>query len=125
MPGVGGKRKGAGRKKGVPNKVTKALREHVAKTGETPLEYFVNIYRNPKMPPERRDYAAAQALPYQHSKMPVAITASMTHQGTVQHQHEHRMIHEVKDITPKEAAELYAETLHARTEFKPKLIASK
>jgi hypothetical protein len=119
----GGARPGGGRKKGIPNKVTKALREHVASTGETPLEYFVRIYRDPKMPDERRDYAAAQALPYQHSKMPIAITANMTHQGTVEHTH--RMIHEVKDITPQEAAKLYEETLHSRVEFKPKLIASK
>ena len=115
--------RGGGRKKGIPNKTNKAVREKAAATGILPLEYMLKIMRNEKAPVERRDEMAKAAAPYLHSKMPIAITANMMYQGIVEHTH--RMIHEVKDITPKEAAELYAETLHSRTEFKPKLIASK
>lgn len=106
----GGARPNGGRKKGVPNKTTAAMRKEIARTGETPLQYFVRLYRDPKTPAERRDYAAAQALPYMHSKMPVAIT----HQGNPNQPiaHKHRMIHEVQNITVLEAAKLYEQTVN-------------
>ena len=42
----GGKREGAGRKPGVPNKATQAQREAVAASGLTPLEYMLQLMRD-------------------------------------------------------------------------------
>ena len=122
MP-AGGKQPGAGRKKGIPNKTNKLVREKAAATGELPLDYMLKVMRDGRVPKSRRDDMAKAAAPYLHSKMPVAITGNITHQGVVEHRH--RMIHEVENITPQEAARLYEETLNNRIEFKPKLIANK
>ena len=110
-----------GRKPGVPNKLNARYRERAAITGIMPLDYMLQIMRDTKAPTARRDDMAKAAAPYLHSRMPIAITGSMTHQGVVKH--EHRMIHEVKDITPQEAAKLYEETLSDKQY--PKLIAAK
>src|SRR5687767_14875910 len=48
----GGKRSGAGRKKGVPNRMTSTLRQRLLASGPTPLEFLVKIYRAPE--PERQ-----------------------------------------------------------------------
>jgi hypothetical protein len=42
----GGKRPGAGRKRGVPNKVTSTLRERLLASGSSPLEVLVDLYRS-------------------------------------------------------------------------------
>ena len=47
----GGKRAGAGRKKGIPNRRTAEMVASVEKTGQTPLEYLTQVYRSP-IPPE-------------------------------------------------------------------------
>jgi hypothetical protein len=123
MPGRGGKTPGAGRKKGIPNKTNKQFREMAAALGLMPLVYALEVMRNKKVPRADRLEACKVAIPYLHSRMPIAIT----HQGNPQQpiQHQHRMIHEVKDITPQQAAKLYEDTLNTRVEFKPKLIAAK
>lgn len=72
----GGKRLGAGRKKGVPNKATIARQERVAAGGETPLDYMLRVMRNPKASDARRDEMAKAAAPYVHPKL-----ASMQHTG--------------------------------------------
>lgn len=41
MANNGGKRPGAGRKKGIPNKVTTAIREKIAASGRSPLEVMM------------------------------------------------------------------------------------
>lgn len=65
----GGKREGAGRKRNVPNKATIARQAQVAATGITPLDYMLEVLRNPKLPAARRDWAASQAAPYIHPKL--------------------------------------------------------
>jgi hypothetical protein len=72
----GGRRPGAGRKKGVPNKATIARQERVAAGGETPLDYMLRVMRNPKASDARRDEMAKAAAPYVHPKL-----ASMQHTG--------------------------------------------
>lgn len=47
----GGKRSGAGRKKGSANKRTREIADKAAAEGITPLEYMLNVMRSP-MPPE-------------------------------------------------------------------------
>lgn len=49
----GGKRPGAGRKRGVPNRVTSDLRERLLASGQSPLEFLTAVYRSPE--PVRAD----------------------------------------------------------------------
>ena len=65
----GGKREGAGRKEGQPNKRTKELQEAVAASGETPLDYMLRVMRDMTQDHERRDDMAKAAAPYVHSKL--------------------------------------------------------
>ena len=102
MPSVGGKRAGAGRKKGIPNKTNKSVREAAAATGILPLDYMLQVMRDPKQPEERRDWAAEKSAPYLHSKLQATTLAfdpakplTMVHRG----------------MTPQEAAQAYADTL--------------
>lgn len=66
---TGGKRIGAGRKPGIPNKKTAALMAEVEASGLTPLEYMLNVLRDEKMDTERRDWAAEKAAPYVHARL--------------------------------------------------------
>jgi hypothetical protein len=75
----GGKRPGAGRKKGVPNKRTAEVQAKVEASGVTPLEFMLSIMRNE--PPETQDLrvaldyqamrfeAAKAAAPYVHARL--------------------------------------------------------
>jgi hypothetical protein len=65
----GGKRQGAGRKKGVPNKRTAALQEKVEASGLTPLEYLLDRMRDVDADPRDRMTAAISAAPYVHAKL--------------------------------------------------------
>lgn len=67
--GAGGKREGAGRKKGVPNKVTAALTREIAASGLTPLDWMLGVLRDEEADKERRDKAARDAAPYVHSRL--------------------------------------------------------
>lgn len=62
-------KKTGGRTKGVPNKVTAALRAELADRGETPLDYMLRVLRDPDADPERRDRMASAAAPYIHPKL--------------------------------------------------------
>jgi hypothetical protein len=75
----GGRREGAGRKRGSPNQRTAAVAQKVAQEGVTPLEFMVGIMR--KEPPEGADPAvklshealrfdaAKAAAPYVHPRL--------------------------------------------------------
>lgn len=65
----GGKRRGAGRKPGVPNKATIARQERVAATGQTPLDYMLEVMRDPRASKSRRDGMAKMAAPYVHPQV--------------------------------------------------------
>jgi len=65
----GGRRPGAGRPKGVPNKLNAEIRGAALAGGESPLDYMLRIMRDEKQEPERRDKMAVAAAPYLHSKM--------------------------------------------------------
>ena len=69
MAGTGGKRSGAGRKPGVPNKVTVEREAEIASSGLTPLEYFLKILRDPSRQHKERFAAAVAAAPYCHPKL--------------------------------------------------------
>ena len=66
---MGGKRAGAGRKPGVPNKANAERQAEIAASGVTPLEYMLDVLRNPVADEKRRDWAAKEAAPYVHPKL--------------------------------------------------------
>lgn len=72
----GGKREGAGRKAGSPNKASIARQEEVAAGGKTPLEYMLEVMRDEAATSARRDEMAKAAAPYVHPKL-----ASTEHTG--------------------------------------------
>lgn len=65
----GGKRPGAGRKPGVPNKRTQETQKAVEESGLTPLEYMLSVMRNELEEPRARLNAAISAAPYVHAKL--------------------------------------------------------
>lgn len=73
----GGKRPGAGRKRGAPNKATAARQKAVEQSGLTPLDYMLSIMRDETKPTEDRFEAAKAAAPYVHPKL-----ASVDHQSS-------------------------------------------
>lgn len=66
---IGGARPGAGRKPGVPNKVTAKREAEIAQSGLTPLEYMLSILRDETQEDAARFEAAKQAAPYCHAKL--------------------------------------------------------
>ena len=109
----GGRRKGAGRKVGVPNKVTADLRQRILASGESPLEFLVRLQREPM--PEREEgesllvyvkrlelwdrnriIGAKEAAPYLHSRLS-AIEVSGKDGEAIQHQHKV----EIEFVTPE------------------------
>jgi len=66
----------SGRPKGARNKATAKREREIAKSGLTPLEYMLQVMRNPKASEDRRDDMAKAAAPYVHPKL-----ASMQHSG--------------------------------------------
>ena len=69
MAGRGGKRPGAGRRAGIPNKASIARQQAVAASGETPLDYMLRVMRDPASDDERRDQMAKAAAPYVHPRL--------------------------------------------------------
>ena len=80
----GGKREGAGRKRGVGNKLTREVRAAVAAGGETPKEYMLRIMRDPTVEHSRRDEMAKAVAPYTDPKL-TAIEHSGNADKPVQH----------------------------------------
>ena len=65
----GGQRPGAGRKKGVQNRINAEARQKAIKGGVLPLEYMLQVMRSPKADPTRRDEMARAAAPYVHPRL--------------------------------------------------------
>ncbi|MEO7937368.1 MAG: hypothetical protein ABIR55_01995 [Burkholderiaceae bacterium] len=65
----GGKREGAGRKPGVPNKTTQEQRDAIAASGLTPLDYMLAVMRNTDADEGKRLDAAKAAAPYVHARL--------------------------------------------------------
>ena len=105
-PNTGGARTGAGRKMGIPNRMTAELRRAVLKSGESPLDFLLRKMRSPA--PTRYDCepttafairyrqweelcleAAKAAAPYVHPRLAVVENVGkdggpMQHQLTVE-----------------------------------------
>ena len=69
----GGKRENSGRKLGSQTTRTQEIVAEASKKGITPLEYMLQVLRDPSAKTERRDEMAKAAAPYMHSRMPIAI----------------------------------------------------
>ena len=65
----GGKREGAGRRKGSRNKRTGELQARIRASGIDPLAFLIALMRNGKAPLEMRFEAARSAAPYVHPKL--------------------------------------------------------
>lgn len=90
----GGRRPGAGRKRGSANKRTREIADRASNEGITPLEYMLKIMRtepSPDLPDAQmvavmalRFDAAKAAAPYMHARM-AAIEHSGPDGGPIQH----------------------------------------
>ena len=65
----GGKRVGAGRRKGAQNQVNAAVREQALASGESPLDYMLRIMRDSKRDISIRNDMAKAAAPYLHPRL--------------------------------------------------------
>ena len=102
----GGKRKGAGRPAGVPNKKTREVVEAVEESGETPLNYLLRVMRDKKKDLKDRIDAAKSAAPYCHAKLSnIEVTSEVT------------VLHDITDeeMTPDEWEAQYCDGLGSAT----------
>lgn len=65
----GGKREGAGRPAGAATKRTREMVDQAHADGLTPLEYMLEILRDPKKDDKDRMWAAEKAAPYLHPRL--------------------------------------------------------
>lgn len=69
----GGARAGAGRKRGpftkAKQEAVKDAMQEARRTGDTPLEYMLNVMRDQSADTKRRDAMAAAAAPYLHPRL--------------------------------------------------------
>lgn len=72
----GGKRQGAGRRKGIPNRRSQEARDKALAEGKTPIEYMLGVMNNGAADADRRDRMAAAAAPYCHPRL-----AAVEHTG--------------------------------------------
>ncbi len=61
--------KTGGRKRGVPNKATAQQRDEILNSGLSPLDWMLQVLRDPSQPNERRDEMAKAAAPYVHPRL--------------------------------------------------------
>ena len=64
-----GTRPPGGSRKGIPNKAKAAREAELKASGLLPLDYMLQVLRNPETEPARRDWAAKSAAPYVHPTM--------------------------------------------------------
>ena len=65
----GGKREGAGRKKGIPNRASAARQAAIQASGLTPLEYMLMTMRDESKPEAVRLDVAKAVAPYVHPRL--------------------------------------------------------
>lgn len=82
----GGKRHGAGRKKGARNKASAAREAAIAASGLTPLQYMLALMRDETQPVAVRLEMAKAAAPYVHPRL-----AAVAHTGEADVPTEHHL----------------------------------
>jgi hypothetical protein len=73
----GGKRRGAGRKKGYIAERSRAVADEIAESGRTPLAYMLRIMEDVTADPARRDEMARSAAPFVHPKLSSVTTSNV------------------------------------------------
>lgn len=81
--GSGGRRNGAGRKKGVPNKSTAARKAALAATGKSPLDFMLTRLNDGTLEAKERMHAAVSAAPHLHPRL-TAVDARVSGDITVE-----------------------------------------
>lgn len=84
MPGHGGARAGAGRKKGGANRLTREAVEKAQQGGIMPLDYLLSVMRDDGAERGVRMNAATAAAPYLHARLQ-AITVGGDEDQPVHH----------------------------------------
>lgn len=82
-----GKRQGAGRKKGCPNKASAAREAAIAASGEVPLDYMLKLMRDETQPTAVRLDMAEAAAPYCHPKLAAVEHTGKGEGGGIIHRH--------------------------------------
>lgn len=83
MSSHGGSRPGSGRKPGGANKIDKEAREAALASGQTPLDFMLEVMRDESEERAKRLDAAKAAAPYLHAKL-----SSVELSGGLDHRHE-------------------------------------
>jgi hypothetical protein len=83
MSAHGGSRPGSGRKPGGANKIDQAAREAALSSGQSPLDYMLEVMRDTAEERAQRLDAAKAAAPYLHAKL-----SSVELSGGLEHRHE-------------------------------------
>jgi hypothetical protein len=79
----GGKREGAGRKRGSTNRFSQRLMEFAQESGEMPLDYLLRVMRDDTERSNIRIDAAKAAAPYVHHRLcasAVSLSTDMSHE---------------------------------------------
>ena len=92
----GGRRPGAGRPKGSKGKALAKRTAAIEKSGQTPLQFMIEMMRNPKASEAMRMDAAKAAAGYIHPKAPATVNLDAKLQIT-----------EVRDVIIDPAADAY------------------
>lgn len=74
----GGKRAGSGRKRGTPNKVTRALKEVAGEYSDEAIQTLVDVMRDPETPPAVKVAAADKLLDRAHGRPAIAVEATVS-----------------------------------------------
>ena len=74
-PKQGGRRPGAGRKKGTPNKATVSLKSMAGAYSAEAVNVLVKVMRDPESPPAVKVQAADKLLAYGHGRPAITIEA--------------------------------------------------
>lgn len=95
----GGKRLGAGRKKGTPNKSSRARQEQAAAGGIMPVDFLLTLMRDRTLPNSTRMEAAVKVAPYIHPRLaPIESTESGSFTALVEACAKQRLGELVSDI---------------------------
>lgn len=85
----GGRRAGSGRKPGVQNKVTRALKEMAGEYTERALNVLAQVMEDPEAPHAARVTAADKVLDRGHGRAAIMVDASLS--GTLDQEMLHRL----------------------------------
>jgi hypothetical protein len=108
----GGKRPGSGRKAGVKNKATRALKEIAREYSEEAIEILVSVMRDPETSPAVRVQAADKLLDRSHGRPTINIEPPEINITPIPWD----KLREIREKAIKEAEQLHREVVEGRYE---------